>query len=1139
MHLRSLTIKGFKSFARKTILEFEPGVTIIVGPNGSGKSNIADAVMWVLGEQSPTSLRGNRMEDIIFAGSASLKPVNLAEVVLTLDNSNNIFPLDYAEITVSRNVVRGGDSEYRLNNNSCRLLDIQELLSDAGVGRTLNSVISQGQLDEVLSCRPEERRDYIEEAGGLLKYRRRREKAVRRLSRMEEELVRTNDVIREVRRQLRPLQRQAGRLEQYQSLTRELADAQLRLDVAHLRAMQKEWQLHQDVQDARGRCLEELERELAGKAKAASELEDRQAGWRTREAGLRESLYRLVSLHERLKALLGLWDERSRRHEVARPATDPAELKLLEAVNREMEGRKAELEADSDRLRSQEAQLSERIRELNHQLNDSSRQGAALQARIEVLRSAEGELGAVGPRMLADKKEEFEALESQRRSLEGEMAGLEESARARLEEVGVLEERQAQAEEKRAGTQEALRSLEGEQAGLLATLDLLCRLETESWSVLNTAASLKAGDPTGGGLGGTLAESMKIRPEYESAVMSFLGPWAFGLIARDGETIKQAIMHLKRHGLGQSLFFRHSGEDALPGAGESAPAPAGSLRARDVVEAQEWFDNALDALLDGVFIAPDLDEAFRLAELHRHQVFLTPEGDVISGGALVKGGSLAVNRVHLELTLSRREKMEEALSDCNARSEELELGRKAVEKEAADAARELRDARGKLGEATAAAARRSGSLAWCLARIEEVKGAIADLAGREEGVPDPEMDPDELEERLRDLRQSEADLVELLRKSELARGEASGAHASAGARLASLGRELEAGIAKEGRLRGELERAEDRLLELPAELQAEITERLAGFHRRLVEQVSRMRERVRVDIEEGALKAEEDARTLRAMREEVGKLQDGHEEVRDQVHGEDLSRAELKIRVEQLVERIVDGHKVPLDFALKQYPEEEPGPGLEEKVHNLTAELEHIGPVNPEAIIEREALEQRFEFLKTQTDDIEKSKAQLRRVVRQVDQEIEDNFKQTLGTINDHFQDIFRTLFPNGSAELRLTDPDDLLVSGVEILAQPEGKRLRRISLLSGGETSLTALAFFFALFKVRPSPFYFLDEVEAALDDVNLHRFLDLVKQFKDESQLILITHQKRSMEIADILYGVTMQEDGVSRVVSQKVAS
>ena len=346
MYLRSLTIKCFKSFARKTVLEFQPGVTIIVGPNGSGKSNIADAVMWVLGEQSPTSLRGNRMEDVIFSGSASHRPVNLAEVTLTLDNSSNDFPLDYSEINVSRNVVRGGDSEYWLNNSSCRLLDIQELLSDAGVGRTLNSVVSQGQLDEVLACRPEERRDYIEEAGGLRKYRRRREKALRRLERMEEELLRTNDVMREVRRQLRPLQQQAGRLEQYQSLVRELADSQLRLDVAKLRVMQEVWQRHQDIQEERRKRLEGLDQQLADKARAGGELDQRQSEWRVREAVLRENLYRLVSLHEQLKAMLTVWDEKMKRVPTEAQAPDPEKIAALDTANREIEDHRAEIEAE-------------------------------------------------------------------------------------------------------------------------------------------------------------------------------------------------------------------------------------------------------------------------------------------------------------------------------------------------------------------------------------------------------------------------------------------------------------------------------------------------------------------------------------------------------------------------------------------------------------------------------------------------------------------------------------------------------------------------------------------------------------------------------------------------------------------------
>jgi len=400
LFLRSLTIRGFKSFARKTVLEFQPGVTIIVGPNGSGKSNIADAVMWVLGEQSPTSLRGNRMEDIIFAGSTSIKPVNLAEVVLTLDNSSSDFPLEYSEVTVSRNVVRGGDSEYRLNNNACRLLDIQELLSDAGVGRSLNSVVSQGQLEEVLSCRPEERRDYIEEAGGLLKYRRRREKAVRRLERLDDEMIRTSDVMREVRRQLRPLKQQADRLERYRSLNRELSEAQLQLDVGRLRLLQGEWKGHKDVQDERGKRLDALDEELADKTRRAKELEAGLADWGARGADLRSSLYRLVSIHEQLKAMLIVWKDSKKRRRTSPQVVDASVVASLQAENNRREIKRQEVAADLESSRGEETELAERVSELSARLHEITREVAMLEARAEVLRSTEGQQGALGPRMV-------------------------------------------------------------------------------------------------------------------------------------------------------------------------------------------------------------------------------------------------------------------------------------------------------------------------------------------------------------------------------------------------------------------------------------------------------------------------------------------------------------------------------------------------------------------------------------------------------------------------------------------------------------------------------------------------------------------------------------------------------------------
>ncbi len=1135
MFLRSLAIKGFKSFARKTVLEFEPGVTIIVGPNGSGKSNIADAVMWVLGEQSPTSLRGNRMEDVIFSGSSSLRPVNMAEVSITLDNTNNDFPLDYSEVILTRNVVRGGDSEYRLNNTGCRLLDIQELLSDAGVGRTLNSVISQGNLDEVLTCRPEERRDYIEEAGGLLKYRKRREKAIRRLARMDEEILRTNDVAREVRRQLRPLQRQAGRLEEYQSLVKELNQARLRLDVTRLRAMQEEWSKHEEGQRERARLLAELDAEISEKAEAQAALEKAQSDWRARETSLRGGLYRLVSLHERLKAMLILWEEKARRvkeEEAALPAPEPAEIERLAGVNRDLEKRRDELQDRLEELKSLDSELDARVEEINAGLNELVRRRAGMEARLEVLGVGRADGAARPGDRLLEKKAELERLSGELEKARAEATGLSEDEAEASRRVAEVEGRIASLQSERASMLAELREAEGRQAGLAATLDILTRFETRTWSAANTSAALMDNDPTGGALGGMLVTSLHIDPAYETAIAGYLGPWLYGIVARDTGAIVESIEYLKRHGLGQGLFFKHG---AAAPEGEPGPRIEGATPAIEAVEAPHWFGGALSTLLEGVYLATDLSGAVEMAERNPRFAFLTPEGDVITGGTLVKGGSARVSDEAVRMTAGRRRKLEEALASVREAIDDLDLRQAGISLETEDAEGELDIARRASRDVRDALERARSTVASMEARIDVLRPDVEDAGGADEEGLSLDTDPAELSALIEDLNREEMRHRQELARCEGKKRETAGETRRASSEAASVDRHLEIGRIKERDMRARTREA--RSPEgLPA-IDEEDLAMLVALHERLVDEVDRARERARRDLDEGVRGEKEAAEGLRALREAAAQLQGRHEALRDQVHGEELAKAELKVRVEQLVDRITDEHKVPLDFAFKHHPQNEPAEQLQEKVEDLERQLEHVGPVNPEAIIERESLEQRYEFLKTQMDDVDKARAQLKRVIKQVDNEIQQKFSETLELVNGHFKQIFSTLFPNGSAELRLTDPEDLLSSGVEIMAQPEGKKLRRISLLSGGETSMTALAFFFSLFKVRPSPFYFLDEVEAALDDVNLHRFLDLVREFKGSSQLILITHQKRSMEIADILYGVTMQEDGMSRVLSRKV--
>jgi chromosome segregation protein len=1137
LYLRALKIRGFKSFARKTIFEFEPGVTIIVGPNGSGKSNVADALMWVLGEQSPTSLRGNRMEDVIFSGSMSLKPVNIAEVALTLDNSNGDFPLDYSEITISRNVVRGGDSEYRLNNTTCRLTDIQELLSDAGVGRTLNSVISQGQLDEVLSCGSEDRRDYIEEAGGLLKFRRRREKAVRRMDRMEDELVRTKDILREVRRQLRPLKHQAGKLERYQELTREISEARLALDVASLRVLKEEWDQHQEVQSERKDILKALEGDLASKARLAVGLEEGEVAWRAREQESREGLYRLVSIHERLKAMYSVWDDRREREKSHAAARGQATAAEVEVANREMEERGNGLKARAEELDSLRSGLEDEITRLNGRMNEITREVVGLETRLEVYAASRGERGDRGGRRRRSREEELRKLAGERERIISEVARLEETAGMRQSLVSSLEKELGEARERREASLECRREFEREEARLVTTLELMWRLDGKVQGVENTTSALLSEDPTGGGLGGMLVDNMEIEPPYEAGIMGYLGPWAYGLAARDTSAIKVAIKYLKDKEMGQSLFFRPAREGAAVDT-ETGPAPEGTRRARDVVSASGVFGNALDTLLADVFLAPGVDVAFELARGHPNLVFICPDGDMISGGTLIKGGSLTVSRAHLDATRRRREDLEGSLAECRTSLEDVLLGIRAQDTGVQEAVDKLAQHRSDLDDARTELAEKRTLLASSNARADSMEDEVEHL---DHGRPDDfsgGIDPSEFEARIVRLKDEEEKVNVGLGDAETKRREVAGEARFVEGELAALQKALEIGRQAVAPLRPGGGEGSGERRDGAGTLTGEQADRLSELHRSLMTRVKRRLESVREEIDRGTAGDREASIKLRTLREEIAERQREHDALREQIHGDDLSRAELNVRVEQLALKIVEGHKVPLEFAFKQHPVELSAEELEGKVEKLAAELEQIGPVNPEAIVEREALEERHDFLAEQLEDIKKARTELLKVVSRVDREIKERFKKTVEEVDRHFREIFASLFPNGRAELRLTDPEDLMNTGVEIMAQPEGKKLRRISLLSGGETSLTAIAFFFALFKVRPSPFYFLDEVEAALDDPNLHRFLQLVKEFREESQLILITHQKRSMEIADLLYGVTMQDDGMSRVVSQKAA-
>ncbi len=1133
MYLKELNLKGFKSFARKTALKFEPGLTIIVGPNGSGKSNIADAVMWVLGEQSPSSLRGSRMEDVIFAGSGVHKPVNCAEVELVLDNSNNNFPFSYLEISISRVVARGGESEYLLNNTPCRLTDIQEILSDAGIGRTLNSVVSQGQLEEVLSMRPEERRRYIEEAGGLLKFRRRREKSNRKLERTEDEILRVKDVLREVKRQIKPLSHQAKRFEAYKELNHQLQQAKLTLLVSRLKeVMRQREELGACLSQKRSR-LDSLKEQIEGITRGIASIERDSTDWRLRESSLRDALYRLIAVHERLIA----YSEKIIVPDEEEPYLLPGELEKLEGELESLEEKISSLGEENIRTNQElesaleaEEEMRKQLFECEQRLGAIARDAAICEGKIEGLKRAISQRmsGSLNPQDAC--YEDMDSLCLRERNLSAEYEQLEASACRIQAEIDKTTDELDSLQIKKNELLGKIRETDAKASSLLARLEILAHLNDLRWDFASAASELEKSDPTGGGLSEMLAYYLEIEEGYEAAISGFLGPWLFGMLGKDDDALKRAIEYLKEEGMGKALFFRTQRNASGKIGDIEQPCPEGLRRARDLVKAPEIFSDALDVLLGDVYMVRDLDEGLRCAEDYPNLVFLTPDADVISGGGLVKGGSNEFSEAFKEISRKRMEEQEELASRYLEKLDLLELELEALSTREADLLTEIRNLYLELGENNMEKATVSSNLAVVRERISLARGEKPEAG---EGLDLQEERIEELEKALKialqEKEREEKRAAELQKALEETRAQIRG--------LEKRIRQIDA----------ETKSLSDRKAEILTKLGARDREKESAIRPlarkvsylcdRLVNHAASKRRELETAIKNREKTAEDEYRTAADLKRSLELLSREEESLKELLHQDEVADAELKFKINQLSSEIIEGHRISVDVALRQYESDEPVSSLERRIETLASELERLGPVNPVAVNDLEALEERGRFLSEQLEDLVKSKSQLKKIIREIDSEIERKFAETFTLVDEHFRRIFSFLFPGGKAELRLTDPDDPLNTGVEIYAQPEGKKLRRISLLSGGETALTAIAFFFALFEVRPSPFYFLDEVEAALDDVNLNRFLRLVGEFKNKSQLILITHQKRSMEIADVLYGISMQGDGVSRVISQRM--
>ena len=1199
MHLKSLTVRGFKSFASATTFDFEPGVTAVVGPNGSGKSNVVDALSWVMGEQGAKTLRGGKMEDVIFAGTSGRPPLGRAHVSLTIDNTDGALPIEYSEVTISRTLFRTGGSEYAINGAGCRLLDIQELLSDSGLGREMHVIVGQGQLDKVLHATPEDRRGFIEEAAGILKHRRRKEKTVRKLEAMQANLQRLSDLTSEIRRQLTPLGKQAEVARRAQSVQFEVRDARARLLADDLVQLQSA--LAQDVADESAlkarRAVVEKGLETGRRRQAA--LEQLAAEATPKLNAARDTWYQLSAGRERLRSLGSLAEERRRLLGAADDVPDS--------------GRDPEqLERNAARVREEQSALEDGILEKRTALETAT----AAKQDAESAASAEDKRLAAVLRAAADRREGLAKL-----------AGQVGAARSRVEsaqaELGRLRESQTAGDERRRRAQSEFTALESQVAGvedgeetldadyedasavldtILADIDglksaeregererdaLVARRDALQLGLRRKDGSGRVADSGLPGVVGPLASMLTVEAGHEAAIAAALGNSSDAVVVRDAGTAVDALQLLKNDdaGLASLLLAATDGPPELSGATAvpaPRPLPDGARWAADLVTASGPLPgNLLHTLLDGMAVVEDLESAAELIRAQPGLTAVTRAGDVFTAFT-VRGGSanapsllevqaavddaearlagvsadLERNRFALASAQARRAEAQERADTALDRLHESDARLAAVAERLGHLNSVLRSA---VGESERLGASLAKAEANIVAEQDALQAAAARLDAAQRAPEDEEPSP-ELRDELA-LAASAARSAEMEARLSLRSAE----EQLTATRNRALS--LERAAVAERRAREEAaERARRRRIQAgrAAAVSAAVTHVIAFMDvsvdlslraRDLAEEEREHRDRELVDV-----RSQNDA-----LSRELAELTDS-------VHRDELARTQQRLRIEAVELRSVEelglspdqlvadygpdqpvpvpagesGDKwaalrAPVDEEGKPIPEGKPFVRAEQEKRLRKAErdLSSLGRVNPLALEEFAALEERHQFLSTQLEDLKSSRKDLLDIIKEVDDRVEKVFAEAFADTSAQFVRVFARLFPGGEGRLVLTDPSDMLTTGIEVEARPAGKKIKRLSLLSGGERSLTAVALLVAIFKARPSPFYVMDEVEAALDDTNLGRLLTIFEELRESSQLIVITHQKRTMEVADALYGVTMRGDGVSTVISQRLGA
>ena len=1172
MYLKSLTLKGFKSFASATTLRLEPGITCVVGPNGSGKSNVVDALTWVMGEQGAKSLRGGKMEDVIFAGTSGRAPLGRAEVALTIDNSDGALPIDYTEVTISRILFRNGQSEYQINGEASRLLDIQELLSDSGIGREMHVIVGQGQLDAILMATPEERRGFIEEAAGVLKHRKRKEKAIRKLDSMQANLARVQDLTVELRRQLRPLGKQAEVAKKAATIQADLRDAKLRLladDYISLsKTLDAEVADETALRERRGLVDSELE-----KVRLREESLDAQAAFESPLLiAAQENFYSLSALREKFRGTQSLAQERSRflaeeAQEALNARRDPealdAEALVLRQEEQDLraavtEARTALAHATSElasaeaKLKAEENTIAAAMRAIADQREGTARQEGHIKSLAARLDAIAEEIARL-TKARDDAQARAESAARQYSTHEMDIAGADAGELGLDSQFEIAKSALDSAKKSLADLVDAERAADRERN---ATESKLEAMQLTSQSRDGAAALIR--DSRGVSILGSIASLIQIDSGWESATAAALGSLSDAIVVRDLNSAVSALTTLRSENLGQADVLVYE-----PGQSVSSNIPTGLTSLLSHVRSSEIAE-LLSSLLSSTVVAQSAREAEGILRQHSGLTVVTRDGDVITAKRARGGSVSSASLIEIKALIDDlAKKLETIAHTCDRLRFEIATATTEVETKQSTfdvALSKLNESDAHIAALTEQLAVSGQNMKSATAEVDRLNLSIAEATAAKN------RDENELTIATNQLQQrGEVDAPDHSGAESLRNAVSDARTVEVEARLAVRTSEERVdsiaarAVALEEASRAEREASERAISRRGARARGAVIssaiaeaayEALIHIERSIAKAAT---ERAR--LEAARSDREGETLTVRARARELGSELD---QLTTSVHRDEIARAEQRMRIEQLELKAVEELGVDTTTLVNEYGPSNDVPTFietdegeivatelipyrrdqqEKRLASTERSLTLLGKINPLALEEYNALEERLKFLAEQLEDLKRTKKDLLDIIKEVDDRVQQIFMEAYEETAKHFESIFARLFPGGDGRLILTNPDDPLNTGVDVEARPPGKRVKRLSLLSGGEKSLTAVAMLVAIFKARPSPFYVLDEVEAALDDVNLGRLLGVLEELRESSQLIIITHQKRTMEIADALYGVTMRGDGVTEVISQRL--